>query len=452
MVWVDDSETGKSGCYFRYDIILKLLRRINWKGNRIGTDMERKFIRDNSISKEEFMAQFEDESMEIVVRINDTWKKGRKPFPKFGKESIASMDYIMPWLAEPELPHGPFGMIFWFCKKSLFGYPYKPEFKSDKICLYRLRVRPGRFSDRPNVRYYFLEEVLEENVDLIKDDAVYKKALERYSMNTEGKVSEMTVTVNKEVDISKREFLSPYEINKYLMHFNAVRFADSGETRMIDGQLEIPFDARDFICNRNLKLEAGSSIRITARKCTVPGIENYYVLDKLLESGIQDNDLKSLNTDAVTPGTWHVDGIEDDLDVENAEATGWVSWGPSENKNDVFVTLACDDDNPKSAALATDHLLKILGDTASFEAKVYDSMVKKIADENGMIKTWEGENDDDVTLTKEEFIKRLRITDLFLAPDGSGSVMVNLNGMFTDHDYSVYINADGSCEANGLAG
>ena len=184
----------------------------------------------------------------------------------------------------------------------------------------------------------------------------------------------------------------------------------------------------------------------------MPGIENYYVLDKLLESGIQDNDLKSLNTDAVTPGTWHVDGIEDDFDVENAEATGWVSWGPSEKKNDVFVTLACDDDNPKSAALATDHLLKILGDTASFEAKVYDSMVKKIADENGMIKTWEGENDDDVTLTKEEFIKRLRITDLFLAPDGSGSVMVNLNGMFTDHAYSVYINADGSCEANGLAG
>ena len=129
-----------------------------------------KFIKDNSVSKQEFMAQFEDESMEIVVRIRDIWKKGRKPFPKFGRESLASADYNMPWLADQALRNGPYGKLFWFCKKSLFGYPYKPEFNDHRICLYRLRVRKARFLDKPRVEHYFLEEILdEENLAEIYD-------------------------------------------------------------------------------------------------------------------------------------------------------------------------------------------------------------------------------------------------------------------------------------------
>lgn len=124
------------------------------------SDSKREFITNNTISKEDFMDQFEDASMEIIVQIRYGWQKGAKPFPIFGKESLASVSYLVPWLNDPEGMLGVFGEILWFCKKSFFGYPYKPEFKVDKI--YRLRVRPGRFSDRPKFRYFFLEEVLEE--------------------------------------------------------------------------------------------------------------------------------------------------------------------------------------------------------------------------------------------------------------------------------------------------
>ncbi len=412
-------------------------------------NVEKKFIKTNTVSKEEFLAQFEKESMEITVEVRYGWHKGVKPFPLFGKESLASFDYLVPWLNDPEGPLGVFGEIFWFCKKSLFGYPYKPEFKVGKI--YRLRVRPGKFSDRPRFRYFFLEEVLEENVNLFTDDTVYKNARDRYYKDTEADAYEMSVLIGRDIDISKRKSNSQYSVNNVITSFNAVRFADSGKARMIDGILEIPFDDRDFSCNRDIKLKAGSIIKISARRRTAREMDNVYILDKLLETDIKDDELKTLSTEALIPGKWHIDGIGD-FDVKNGEAAGKILWKPSDDTSEVNIALTCDPDNPKSAALAEAHLKKILEDKAAFEKNVYDAMAEELSGDDGLIETWEGETEGDVKLTKEEFVKRLDITDLWLKHDGSGSVMVSLDEMFTDHAYAVDINADGSFEAQGLMG
>ena len=409
----------------------------------------KKFIKTNTISKEEFLAQFEKESMEITVEVRYGWHKGVKPFPLFGKESLASFDYLVPWLNDPEGPLGAFGEIFWFCKKSIFGYPYKPEFKVGKI--YRLRVRPGKFSDRPRFRYFFLEEVLEENVNLFKDDTVYKNARDRYYKDTEAEAYEMSVLIGRDIDISKRKPNSQYSVNNVITSFNAVRFADSGKARMIDGLLEIPFDDRDFSCNRDIKLKAGSIIKISARRRTAREMDNVYILDKLLETDIKDDELKTLSTEALIPGKWHIDDIGD-FDVKKGEASGKILWKPSDDTSEVNIALTCDPDNPKSAALAEAHLKKILEDKAAFEKNVYDAMAEELSGDDGLIETWEGETEGDVKLTKEEFVKRLDITDLWLKHDGSGSVMVSLDEMFTDHAYAVDINADGSFEAQGLMG
>ena len=395
------------------------------------------------------MAQFEAESMEITVEVRYCWHKGVSPFPLFEKESLASFDYLVPWLNDPEGPLGAFGKIFWFCKKSIFGYPYKPEFKVGRI--YHLRVRPGRFTDMPKYRYFFLEEVLEENVDLTRDDNVYRNALERYYKDTEAETVEMSVLIRRDIDIKNRKMNTQYSVNNVITAFNAVRYADSGKAGMIDGILEIPFDDRDLIGNRSIKLKGGSIIRITARRRTAREMENVYILDRLLETNIQDDELQNLSAEALVPGKWHIDGIGD-FDVKNGEATGVILWKPSDNTSEVDVTLACDRDNPKSASLATAHLIKVLGNKSSFEEKIYDLMIEEFADENDMIVTWEGEKEGDVTLTKEEFINRLRISNLWLKPDGSGSVWIDLDEMFTDHAYAVDINADGTFEAQGLMG
>ena len=408
-----------------------------------------KFIKNNTITKEEFMAQFEDKSIEIIVEARYCWHKGNGPFLRFGKESLASFNYGVPWLNDPEGVVGEFGDIFWFCKKSTFGYPYKPEFKTGKI--YRLRVRPGRVRVRPNYRNFYLEEVLETDVDLSGDGTIYANALEKYYKDTETNAQEISVILGKDVDLGKSASGKPYLISHCVRSFNVIRYAESGKAGMIVGQLEIPYDNRNFSSNLKLKLKAGNVIRITARKRTSDEMSDVYILEKLLEADVSDDELKRLHEEVLTPGKWHIDG-EDDFDVKDGEATGIILWDPSDEHTEVGVSLTCDPDNLKSAALATEHFTKILRDKAAFEQAVYDAVVNDLVDEDGMIPTWEDEEEGEVRLTRDEFRKRLGIIDIGLSPDGSGTVLVSLDEMFTDHAYNVSICADGTFEAQGLIG
>lgn len=410
---------------------------------------EPKFIKNNSITKEEFMAQFEDETIEITVYARHCWHKGNGPFPRFGKESLASFNYSVPWLNDPEGVVGEYGDVLWFCKKSIFGYPYKPEFKDGRV--YRLCVRPARFRVRPNFRYFFLEEVLETDIDLSGDDTIYANALEKYYKDTESKVQEMSVILTKDVDLGKSTPGNGFSISHCMRSFNVVRYADTGESRMIEGLLEIPYDNRNFSSNMDLKLKAGSVIRITARKRILDNVSDVYILDKLLETDVKDDELKALYEEVLTPGKWHIEG-EDDFDVNNGEATGIILWDPSDDETEVEVTLACDPDDLKSAALATEYLNRILKDREAFEQAVFETVLNALADEDGMITTWEGESEGDVRITGEECRKRLGISGIFLSSDGSGSVMVDLDGMFTDHAYNIDICSDGTFESHGLIG
>ena len=407
---------------------------------------EPKFIKNNTITKEEFIAQFEDKSIEITVEARYCWHKGSGPFLRFGKESLASFNYGVPWLNDPEGDVGEYGDIFWFCKKSMFGYPYKPEFKTNKI--YRLRVRPARVRVRPNYRYFLLEEVLEKDVDISGDGTIYANALEKYYKDTETTAQEISVILRKDVDLSNYKSGKPYVICHCLRSFNVIRYAGSGKARMIEGILEIPYDKWNFSSNLNLKLKAGNIIRITARKRIS---SDTYIFDKLLEADVKDDELKKLNVEVLTPGKWHIDG-EDDFDVKDGEATGLILWDPSDNNTEVGVTLACDPDNLKSAVLATEHFNKILKDKKAFEQAVFETVVNDCVDEDGMITTWEGESEGDVKLTKDEFKNRLSIISISLSSDGSGTVLVDLDEMFTDHAYNVDICSDGTFESHGLIG
>ncbi|MBR4732306.1 MAG: DUF2262 domain-containing protein [Lachnospiraceae bacterium] len=410
---------------------------------------EKKFIRDNTVTKEEFLAQFEDKTTEITVLIRSAWKKGARPFPLFGKEALANIDYMVPWIKDAEGPLGSFGSVYWFTKKSIFGYPYKPVFKEGFI--YRLRVRPGRFSDRPKFRYFFLEEILEEDVDLSKDDGIYHNALDDYYMDCEDRAREMRVYVTRDLDVSKAVQKAQFHIARAVTGISAIRFMESGNGQMIEGLLEIPYDNREHDGNRNLKLKGGKIYQITARRRTGRDRENAFILQQILEENVEDEELIKLAEEARTPGSWHVDGL-DDFYVKNGEAQGNILWDESDEISEVEVVLICDVDNPKTAVGATPHLLKILADKEAFKTKLFDAVVDHMADENGMIDTWEGESEGDVSLTTEEFVKRLSIDVILINPDGTGYVEVGLDEMFTDHCLEVNFNADGSFEVQGLMG
>ena len=96
----------------------------------------------NPKSREEFLAQFEDTSTEITVKIRWSWNKGSGPFQKVGDENLAYVNFICPWLASEQYPFGRGGQIWWFCKRKVLGYPYPPHLKEDNC--YKLRVRQSK--------------------------------------------------------------------------------------------------------------------------------------------------------------------------------------------------------------------------------------------------------------------------------------------------------------------
>lgn len=124
--------------------------------------MGESFRTDNKQTKEEFLSQLAGEPEEIVVLVRWTWKKGDSRFSSFGKEDLV---HIV--CAEPKNEEGRpvgIGTVYWFSKKKLFGYPYTPCFTRNEC--YRLRVRRCK----TGYNYFFLEEILESNVNVSSAD------------------------------------------------------------------------------------------------------------------------------------------------------------------------------------------------------------------------------------------------------------------------------------------
>ncbi len=60
-------------------------------------------------------------------------------------------------------------------------------------------------------------------------------------------------------------------------------------------------------------------------------------------------------------------------------------------------------------------------------------------------------SDEAGTITKDEFINRISLSYLCIEPGGV-EIMVSLDELFTDHDFSLYMNNDGSFNITGLWG
>lgn len=128
-----------------------------------------KYIRTTNLTKEQFFDQFSAESEEIVARIHWAWEKGCSKLPSFGKEDLVHI-LCTTLKGDKEHPIGFNGIVYWFSKKKLFGYPYTPRFIRNEY--YRLRVRRCK----SGYDYFVLEEVLEENVNVSAaalDDMAY---------------------------------------------------------------------------------------------------------------------------------------------------------------------------------------------------------------------------------------------------------------------------------------
>ena len=406
--------------------------------------MENKFRTDNKQTQEEFLAQFRDSPEEIVVKVQWVWTKGSSGFPKFGREELVHMRYMEPWEADDEHPIGTGGTVYWFARRRIIGCPYPPRFLQNTC--YRLRVRRCRSGQN----FLLLDEILESNVDVALEESIYRKVYDRYMNRFTGEKREVLIHCVKDVQAARVKRASGMAIGYAYLDYSAIIDDGTGIPKMVGRCMDIPVDDRNFKENKSLRLKAGSNYKIQVN--IQKGNSSRYSFDRLLASHVSDEGLTAAGREAVKPVKWAVEGFGD-FDIHwdkigmkaSSEA---VKWDPSDERGEVSVYLCCDPDNCHTAYRTTDAFLKLYRDREAFEEKVFSAVAEEFSDDAGMVETWDDETG---AITKEELKKRLRIS--FLSFDEEGvDIMLDLDDLFTDHGYSLYMYSDGTLKLGGLWG
>ena len=406
--------------------------------------MENKFRSDCNQTKEEFLSQFSADSEEITVKIRWSWSKGCGKFDSIDKEELIHVEYMQPWTADKEHPFGFGGTIYWFGKRKIIGYPYPPHLVQDKC--YRLRVRRCTTGQQ----IYLLEGVITSNVDVSSDEGVYNSCYERLMNKFDASTKEVLIYCAKDLNVSKENRVSGFPIGYAYVDFSAIIDEEGGSPEMVGRCMTIPFDDRKFADNKKLKFKAGNIYKLSVY--TYKDSSKSIALNKILDDNVKNDALSLAGEESLKPVKWPVDGFGDfviNWDATSMQASNeCIKWNPSDDESEVSIYLECDPDNCHTAYKTTKAFLDIYKERTAFEKKIFEAVADDIANDEGMIETWDEEIG---TITKEDFIKRISFCFLSFESDGV-DIMVNLNDLFTDHGYSLYMNNDGSISINGLWG
>lgn len=416
---------------------------------------ERRFKLGGELTKEEFAAQFEETSEELLIKVNWSWERGDSPMPSIGNEVLTHMNYICPWTADETAPFGHGGQMFWFCKKKLIGYPYPPKFKRDAC--YKVRVRRCRYEETRN--QLLLEEVVAENVNPAEDSSLYNSIASDFMERFEQKTKEVLIYNEQNVDVTKASGSLGGVIGSCYGFFLAVADSEESQPKAAQGRLIILHDTKLFKDNRQIKLKEKTIYRIRVResKEKIEG-NTLYLLEQLLASDVRNDELKQLGEEMLKPVPWMVEGVGEFLiDRESGDYIAhadipWNSPGSEDGGYTVNVQMACDEENPRTAVKSSAIIRNIMEHKSEWENRIFDFIADECMDatgEEGLIETWEEE---DNMITREAFIKRLSVSYINIDEEGNSEVWIELDDMFTDHCYWLDVLADGRIESHGLMG
>lgn len=407
--------------------------------------MDNEFNSSNKQTKEEFLSQFRETSEVITIKVKWAWSKGCSRFDSFGKEELIHIHYMQPWASTEDMPFGPGGTIYWFGKKKLFGYPYPPEFKQDTC--YRVRVRKCK-ADK---QFYLLEEVIAKSIDLSADEDIYDEAYSKFQKLLSDEKKDVVIYCVNNADVSKSKRAGGMAIGYAYVDYSAIIDEEGGSPKMVGRLITIPYDDKKFADNKKLKFKAGSIYKL--RVIPYKNSSVSMALDEVLEENVINEELALTGKESLKPAKWSVEGFGD-------FTTAWDKIQMNASKEDikwdlytgkqcfVSVYLQCDEDNCHTAYRSTERFLSFYNEKEALEKKIFEAAADEIADGDGTVETW---SDEVGTISKEDLISRLSLSVLSFE-EGGIDILLDLDDLFTDHGYSLYMNYDGTITVNGLWG
>lgn len=260
---------------------------------------------------------------------------------------------------------------------------------------------------------------------------------------------------------NERDFNKSCNFYKELIeqHFNNyIAYIDvaTGELVSDFGMLVVPVDKKKLKHNKKCKLKRKTIYRVLVKKCISDEFlfksKNRYMLVKILEKNVKNDEMESAAREALAPFTMYVEGIGA-LEWGHyrgfCDFQGDIKW--CSESDTIEVQLESDEENNKTADKAVAILKQLVDRQYEWNECFLEAVAEHCTEADGQIHTWEGEEGDTV-IDRARFKERLSIGYIHIARDGELSIDVELDDMFTDHAMTLTAYIDGRIEVDGLIG
>lgn len=238
--------------------------------------------------------------------------------------------------------------------------------------------------------------------------------------------------------------------------FTASVNCKTGELAKVEGVLQWLIKDDDKRKNWGYDFEQYGIYRVLVRKCTALELNEYqsekynnrYMLVKLLEENVHNDELKSLQGYYLIPVT-----IENELGLFTLNRQySWFECNIDWNGAKLSVSVNTDVDNDETADKAMRTLLKCAKDKLNFDNKNREYAAQELLE---LANDWLADDDSEDKpdeITKEMFKDKMKMSEMTVNSDGSITLYYNDGDMFWGHAIEIDIDEDGVYESADIVG
>lgn len=374
---------------------------------------------------QEYKKQFRPETIELIVRIRWSWERGCSDFSLIDNHYKAEIQFdkgINVKTGE-QIEYG-INKVEWLAPKKTFGFKYGYKFKRGNI--YRILVREYIPRGNEKFRKYYLEQVLEKDVNDPRLDPLYS-----FENKFEEEVTERLVLIKKRIYgwVIESKYRKPTAVflASIDLQSNALSQSCGRLTWMEkDSRLNIKFNFDDLgtylVKVRKNKEDNNSYLLLDAKK-------------------VKDNRFDSIKEEYLKPVIIHSEYGEFRLDRNYNRFEGEVDYLGEKG----FVYLDVEEGETK-ADVQLNKLNQIFSDLANWDKNIKEYVSEELLE---LANEW---REDDMEITKEQFIHRIGWPSIHIYEDGTVEVRFDSDEMFTDHEIVLTIDEHGEMKGATIEG
>lgn len=373
---------------------------------------------------ETYKKQFKPETLELIVRISWCRDKSCCDFKSDNNYYIAQARFDKALNAKTGESLGTgfgFNWLEWLVPKNApqkrFGFKYGYKFKKGHT--YRILVREYIPGGNDKFKKYYLERILEKDVNEPRLDEAYT-----FESNYEEAISDLTVLIKKR--ISGWPIVSNYRIPRaaFLASIN-------NQTNVLSSSHgTLTWIEKDSGAKIKFNFNAMCAYRIRARKSKEDN-NTYLLLDVIKK--VTDDRFEHIKEQYLTPVVIKNELGEFSLNRDYNQFEGKTNYLSEECLVNMNI-----EEGETTTDIQLNKLREIYRDLPGWDSQVREYAAGELL---ALANEW---CEDEVEITKAQFIQRIDVPMLIIDTDGSVAVMFESDNMFTDHAIVINIDANGN--------